>query len=125
MIQSAKLTTKLYNGQNDRVRMIWNGGIDFLANETYVYVPESHQAQNGADNGFIGVGKNNFKNYNFMGIAVWNRDTLNGDLALTTQAGISNLIKDTDLVFNQATQLIPGQTTLGQGSAQSISRPNL
>ena len=122
LIQSAKLTTKLYDGQNDRVRMIWNGGIDFLANETYVYVPESHQAQNGADNGFIGVGKNNFKNYNFMGIAVWNRDTLNGDLALTTQVGISNLIKDTDLVFNQATQLIPGQTTLGQGSAQSISQ---
>ena len=25
-------------------------------------MPESHQAQNGADNGFIGVGKNNFKN---------------------------------------------------------------
>ena len=37
--------------------MIWSGGLDFLANETYVYVPEIHQAQNGGDNGFIGVGK--------------------------------------------------------------------
>ena len=25
--------------------MIWSGGLDFLANETYVYVPEIHQAQ--------------------------------------------------------------------------------
>jgi hypothetical protein len=32
------------------------------------------------------------------------------------------LKRDADLVFNQATQLIPGQTTLGQGSAQSISQ---
>ena len=37
----------------DRLRMIWSGGLDFLANETYVYVPEIHQAQNGGDNGFI------------------------------------------------------------------------
>ena len=32
--------------------MIWSGGLDFLANETYVYVPEIHQAQNGGDNGY-------------------------------------------------------------------------
>ena len=61
-IQSLKLTTKIIETEKDRLRMIWSGGLDFLANETYVYVPENHQAQNGGDNGFIGVGKNNFKN---------------------------------------------------------------
>ena len=121
-IQSLKLTTKIIETEKDRLRMIWSGGLDFLANETYVYVPENHQAQNGGDNGFIGVGKNNFKNYNLLGLAVWNRDALDGDLALTTQGGVSYLKRDADLVFNQATQLIPGQTTLGQGSAQSISQ---
>jgi TonB-linked SusC/RagA family outer membrane protein len=122
LIQSLKLTTKIIDNGKDRVRMVWSGGLDFLANETYVYVPENHQAQNGGDNGFIGVGKNNFKNYNLLGLGVWNRDALNGDLALTTQAGVSYLKRDADVVFNQATQLIPGQTTLGQGSAQAISQ---
>ena len=61
LIQSLKLTTKIIDSGKDQLRMIWSGGLDFLANETYIYVPEIHQAQNGGDNGFIGVGKNNFK----------------------------------------------------------------
>lgn len=119
-IQGLKLTAKLLNGTKDKVKLIFNGGIDFLANETYVYVPETHQAQRGNQNGFIGVGKNNFTNYNYQGIAVWNRNAMGGDLGLTTQGGISYLEQQTDLVFNQATQLIPNQTNLSQGSAQSI-----
>lgn len=122
LIQSLKLTTKIIDSDKDKLRMIWSGGLDFLANETYVYVPETHQAQNGGDNGFIGVGKNNFKNYNLLGLGVWNRDALDGALALTTQGGVSYLKRDADIVFNQATQLIPGQTTLSQGSAQAISQ---
>ena len=47
---------------------------------------------------------------------------MNGDLNLTTQGGVSYLVRDADIVFNQATQLIPNQTTLGQGSAQAISQ---
>lgn len=121
-IQGMKLTTKLLNTDKNSVRLIFNGGLDFLANETYVYVPETHQAQRGNQNGFIGVGKNNFTNYNYQGIAVWNSDAMNGDLALTTQGGISYLEQQADIIFNQATQLIPDQTTLGQGSAQSITQ---
>ncbi|MFP2997054.1 SusC/RagA family TonB-linked outer membrane protein [Spongiivirga sp. MCCC 1A20706] len=121
-IQGLKVTTNLYNGERNRVRLVFNGGLDFLANETYVYVPETHQAQRGNQNGFIGVGKNNFTNLNYQGIAIWNNDAMNGDLGLTTQAGISYLEQQADIVFNQATQLIPNQTTLGQGSAQSITQ---
>ncbi|MDH3795490.1 MAG: TonB-dependent receptor [Flavobacteriaceae bacterium] len=121
-IQGAKFTTNLLDNGSDVVRLIFNGGIDFLANETYVYVPETHQAQRGNQNGFIGVGKNNFTNYNYQGIAVWNTNAIDDDLALTTQGGISYLEQQTDLVFNQATQLIPNQTSLSQGSAQSITQ---
>jgi len=121
-IQGLKFTTNLLNSERDRVKLIFNGGLDFLANETYVYVPETHQAQRGNQNGFIGVGKNNFTNYNYLGIAVWNHDAMEGDLALTTQGGISYLEQQTDLIFNQATQLIPNQTNLSQGSAQSITQ---
>ena len=121
-IQGLKFTTNVLNNGTDVVQLIFNGGIDFLANETYVYVPETHQAQRGNQNGFIGVGKNNFTNYNYQGIAVWNTEAMGGDLGLTTQGGISYLEQQTDLVFNQATQLIPDQTNLSQGSAQSITQ---
>lgn len=121
-IQGIKFTTNVLSEDQNRVRLIFNGGIDFLANETFVYVPETHQAQRGNQNGFIGVGKNNFTNYNYQGIAVWDHDAMNGDLALTTQGGISYLEQQADIVFNQATQLIPNQTNLGQGSAQSITQ---
>ena len=61
LIQSVKLTTNILNNEGNSLKMIWSGGIDFLANETFVYVPETHQSQQGADNGFVGIGKNNFK----------------------------------------------------------------
>ncbi|MGS2764070.1 SusC/RagA family TonB-linked outer membrane protein [Sinomicrobium sp. M5D2P9] len=121
-IQALKVTTNLYNGNADRVRVILNGGVDFLANETNVYVPETHQAQRGGQNGFIGVGKNNFTNYNFQGVAVWNHDAMNGDLGITTQAGITYLEQQADIVYNQATQLTPGQTVLTHGTAQAITQ---
>lgn len=121
-IQGMKLTTNILDSENNRVRLLFNGGIDYLSNETYVYVPEIHQAQRGNQNGFIGVGKNIFTNYNYQAIGVWNHDAMGGDLGLTTQGGISYLEQQTDLIFNQATQLIPNQTNLGQGSAQSITQ---
>ncbi len=121
-VQGMKLTTNVLDNGTDVLKLIFNGGVDFLANETYVYVPETHQAQRGNQNGFIGVGKNNFTNFNYQGIAVWNHDAMGGDLGLTTQAGISYLEQQTDLVFNQATQLIPDQTNLSQGSAQAITQ---
>lgn len=121
-IQGMKFTTNILDSGNNVVRLIFNGGIDYLANETYVYVPEIHQAQRGNQNGFVGVGKNIFTNYNYQAIGVWNHDAMGGDLALTTQGGISYLEQQTDLVFNQATQLIPNQTNLGQGSAQQINQ---
>ncbi len=121
-IQGMKLTTNILDSGNNVVRLLFNGGIDYLANETYVYVPEIHQAQRGNQNGFIGVGKNIFTNYNYQAIGVWNHDAMGGDLGLTTQGGISYLEQQTDLVFNQATQLIPNQTNLSQGSAQAITQ---
>lgn len=120
-IQGAKLDVNLFRGDKDRVKLVFNGGIDYLANETYVYVPETHQAQRGNQNGFIGVGKNNFTNFNSQAIAIWNHDAMEGNLSLTSQAGIAYLDQKADLVYSQATQLIPNQTNLGQSSAQAIT----
>jgi len=119
-IQGLKLTTNILNTDNNKVRLILNGGADFLANETFVYVPEDHQAQAGNQNGFIGAGRNNFDFYNFQGIGVW--DTFLGDLSLTTQGGVSYLEQQSDLIFNQTTQLNSAQDNLSQGSAFFIDQ---
>ena len=122
LIQGVKLTTNVLRTDTDRLQLIFNGGIDYLANETDVYVPEIHQAQRGNQNGFIADGRNIFTNFNYQTIAVWNKDTMGGDLALTTQAGWAYLEQQADLILSQATQLIPNQTSLSQGSAQAITQ---
>lgn len=121
-IQGLKFTTNILNTSTDRLRFVFNGGIDYLANETDVYVPEIHQAQRGNQNGFIAAGRNVFTNYNYQAIGIWNKDAVGGDLALTTQAGWTYLEQQADLILSQATQLIPNQTSLSQGSAQSIAQ---
>lgn len=121
-IQGMRLTTRILQSDTDNVRFILNGGIDFLANETFVYVPEVHQAQRGNQNGFIGVGKNNFTNFNYQGIAVWDHTAMEGDLSIVSQLGMQYVEQQADLIFNQATQLIPNQTNLSQGSAQQINQ---
>jgi len=121
-IQSVQLSAKILDTEKNRLKLTFSGGLDYLGNETFVYVPEIHQAQRGNQNGFIGVGKNNFTFFNHQVVAVWNHDAMNGDLAFTTQGGIIYIENQTDLVLSQATQLIPNQTTLGQGSAQQIEQ---
>lgn len=121
-IQGLKLTTNILNEENNKVRFILNGGADFLANETFVYVPEDHQAQAGNQNGFIGAGRNNFEFYNFQGLAVWDTFLMDGDLSFTTQGGVAYIEQQTDLIFNQTTQLNSAQDNLSQGSAFFIDQ---
>ncbi len=121
-IQGLKFNVNLLNSDVNRVRLQFNGGLDYLANETYVYVPETHQSQRGNQNGFIAQGKNNFTNFNYTAAAVWSHDAMGGDLALNTQAGITYLEQDANLVLSQGTQLIPNQTSLSQATSQAIAQ---
>lgn len=109
--------------QNDNLvfKLVGNAGADFFLNETSVYVPETHQAQVGQDNGFIGEGRNKFFNLNYQASAVLDAYT-RGGLNLNTQVGVSYLNFDRDFIFNQTTQLIPLQTNLSQGGAQLIDQ---
>ncbi|MBX2873523.1 MAG: SusC/RagA family TonB-linked outer membrane protein, partial [Saprospiraceae bacterium] len=52
-IQGVKLDWQALQKDNQVLRFTLNGGLDFLYNQTNVYVPETHQAQVGLDNGFI------------------------------------------------------------------------
>ncbi len=121
-IQGFKLNTKILNKENDKVKLIFNGGIDYLSNETYVYVPETHQAQVGNQEGFIAVGNNNFTQFNTQAIAVWDHNALGGDLELTTQAGISYLEQEADLVNTRGSNLFGGQTSVSQSVNQEIDQ---
>ena len=122
-IQGVKINTNLFNDDKNRVKIVVNAGVDYLANQTNVYVPETHQGQIASgQNGFIAVGKNGFTNFNSQIIGIWNHEAADGDLALTTQIGTTYLDQVGDLVLSTATDLIPNQTNLNQGNNQAVSQ---
>ncbi len=121
-IQGFKLNTKILNKEADKVKLIFNGGVDYLSNETYVYVPEIHQGQVGNQEGFIAEGNNNFTQFNTQLISVWDHTALGGDLGLTTQAGISYLEQQADFVNSRGANLFGGQTSVDQSVNQAVDQ---
>lgn len=120
ILQAVKFEADLIKNSNQILKFNWTGGIDHFTDETYVYVPEYHQAQVGVQNGYIGVGKNIFTNLNYQGFLV--HDIFLGKLSLSSSAGISYLNFQRELLYNEATQLIPGQTNLTQSSTKDITQ---
>lgn len=122
-ISGLTVNTKILTTDRNRLKLVSNFGLDYLSNRTDVYVPETHQGTIASgQNGFIAVGNNGFTNFNSQIIGVWNHDALGGDLGLTTQTGVTYLDQTANLVLSQASDLIPGQTSLGQGNNQSITQ---
>lgn len=118
VLQALTFEADLVKSDNQALKFKWSGGLDHFSDETYVYVPEYHQAQVGNQNGYIGVGKNIFTNLNYNAFLV--HDLFVGDLSFTTSAGISYLNFKREFLYNEATQLIPGQTNLTQSGAKDI-----
>ena len=121
-IQGLRLQANLLNRDASNLKLILNGGLDYFMNETYIYVPKEHQAQVGVQNGFLGIGKNEFQNINTQGFLVWDNYLNDGDIILTSQAGFSYLNFNRDLTFNLATQLIPGPPNLALAGSQNINQ---
>lgn len=119
-LQALKFEADLIKNSKQVLKFNWNGGLDYFTNETYVYVPEYHQAQVGVQNGYIGVGKNIFTNLNNQAFLV--HDIFLGDLSLSSSAGVSYLNFKREFLYNESTQLIPGQTSLTQSSTQRIDQ---
>lgn len=119
IIQGLTLNTKLLTTDVNRLRFSNSVGVDYLANETFVYVPETHQAQQGrSDAGFVAQGKNNFTQFNTLSTLVWNHDAMEGDLGLTTQVGMAYLYQDANLINARGTGLAAGQTSVDQSANQ-------
>jgi outer membrane receptor protein involved in Fe transport len=121
-IQGLKLQANLLSTDASTLKLVLNGGLDYFMNETYVFVPKEHQAQEGVQNGFLGVGKNEFQNINTQGFLVWDNYLNDGEIVLTSQAGVSYLNFNRDLTFNMATQLLPGPPNLSLAGAQEIDQ---
>ncbi|WP_114490687.1 SusC/RagA family TonB-linked outer membrane protein [Candidatus Ulvibacter alkanivorans] len=120
IIQGLTVNTKLYTGDSNRVRFSNSAGIDYLANQTFVYVPETHQAQQGlgAAAGFVAQGKNNFTQFNTQSAFVWDHDAMGGDLGITTQLGLAYLYQESNLINARGTGLAAGQTSVDQSANQ-------
>ena len=121
VLQGVALTYNVFQSSNQSLRLALNGGLDFLLNTTSVFVPETFQSQVDRQNGFLGEGRNSVFNYNYNAIGVYDYYTDSG-INFTTQAGVSYLNFDNDFIYNQTTQLIPGQQNLTQGGAQSTNQ---
>lgn len=121
LIQGLGFEWKIFQQDNQSLKLRTNAGLDYFFHETFVYVPENHQAQQGVNNGFIGVGKNKFANYNYQSFLVHDYYSSN-NLSFSTQLGISGLNFNRDFLYNQTTQLIPLQTNASQGGVQGITQ---
>ncbi|TVZ52960.1 SusC/RagA family TonB-linked outer membrane protein [Dokdonia sp. Hel_I_53] len=123
IIQGLSVNTKLFTNDKNRVRFTNRAGVDYLSNETFVYVPETHQAQVGLDNpGFIAQGKNSFTQFNTQSALVWDHDAMEGDLAFTTQLGTAYLYQDANIVNARGNGLAANQTSVEQTAAQQVSQ---
>lgn len=119
VIQGLTLNTKILTDDVNRISFTNSAGVDYLANQTFVYVPEIHQSQQGrADAGFVSQGKNNFTQFNTQSAFVWNHDAMEGDLGLTTQIGLAYLYQDANLINARGTGLAAGQTSVDQSANQ-------
>lgn len=120
-ISGANLEINLFQSDRTVVKLTGNAGLDFLFNETFVYVPETHQGQIDQQNGFIAEGKNKLFNYNYQAFAIMDHFT-ESNINFNTQIGVTYLNFDRNLILNRATQLIPGQTNLQNSGAQQIAQ---
>lgn len=120
-LSGANMEFNAYQSDNLIVKFVGNAGVDFLLNETFVYVPETHQAQRGRDNGFIGVGKNKVFNYNYQAFGIIDYFSPGG-LNLNTQVGVTYLNFDRNFVLDRSTQLISQQTNLQSSGAQVVEQ---
>ncbi len=120
-LQGVGLNIRLLQTDNQALKLVANGGLDFYLNETEVYVPEDQQGQRGRQNGFLGIGNATNLNFNYNTLLVHDYYTESG-INFTTQGGVSYLNFDRNSIFNQSTQLIPLQTTLDQAGAQSSAQ---
>ena len=121
VISGANMEVQLFKTDNTILKFVGNAGLDFLFNETYVYVPEIHQAQVGGDNGFVAEGKNKVFNYNYQAFGILDHFT-SSNINFNTQIGVTYLNFDRNFLLAQATQLVPGQTNLENGGAQETDQ---
>ncbi|HAA11826.1 MAG TPA: SusC/RagA family TonB-linked outer membrane protein, partial [Cytophagales bacterium] len=121
IIQGLNIGYNILQTDNSNIRLNLNGGIDYYLNETSVYVPEFHQAQRGLQNGYVGRGRNKVFNGNLQGFLVYNQFLMGGDLSLSTQLGATYLSQQVELLFAQATQLVPGQVNLNSAATQQLT----
>ncbi len=119
VLEGVNINYRILETNNQALRLVLNGGLDFILGKTFVYVPETFQSQRNQQNGFLAEGKNDIFNYNYSAIGVHDYYTPGGT-NFTTQAGITYLNQSADNLLAQSTQLIPVQTNLSQGGAQAI-----
>ncbi|GAB4230012.1 MAG: TonB-dependent receptor [Ekhidna sp.] len=121
LIQGVNLEYTALRETNYQLKFKVNGGLDFFNAGTLVYIPENHEIQQGTTQGFLATTNNKSFQYNYTAFAVFDYFAGN-DLSITTQAGISYLNFDSDVISTQTTQLIPGLVNVGDGGSYTANQ---
>jgi TonB-linked SusC/RagA family outer membrane protein len=117
-ITSSSLNIDLIRQPSYQLRFIVNGGVDFMAANTKVYMPETLQHQRALPNpGDVLYGNQNDLNSNIQGFLVF--DASKGGTTFVTQAGAVRLNQNSKYQLIRGQGLSGGQTNLAY--AQIVS----
>nr|HAD50963.1 SusC/RagA family TonB-linked outer membrane protein [Algoriphagus sp.] len=120
-IQAFTLDIDLLKTDNSFLKAQVAGGLDYLQNSTFIYLPEFLQFQRAQANpGDILKGKQESFNTNFQAALVYNWNL--GRVNMNSQTGLVRLDFQENSLFNRGRGLVPGQTNLRQAAIQEINQ---
>lgn len=125
-IGGGTVTAQIWNNNNNSLKFLFRGGIDYFTLTTTALFPNSLQFESNG-NGLNGVsvqGNTVNLNTNLSAFLVYSHYTNNG-LTFRTQVGVTQENFDQNTILGEATNLIGSQTNLDQSGSRNISQNRL
>lgn len=122
VLQSFKGTARLFQNDKNAIKLVTQGGVDYLVTENFLYIPEDLQSQIGTANaGAVRKVSNRSLQLNLQAFVVHDVDLFDDKLHVTTQLGTVRNTFDVDINAVQGTGLIAGQRNPSSSRVQSFS----
>jgi TonB-linked SusC/RagA family outer membrane protein len=122
-IESGSAVAKIYQSDNSLLKLSVQGGVDYYAGQTFVYMPEDLQSQVAQANpGDLFTGKNNSTNTNLQAFLVYTHK--NDNFNFSSQLGSVYLKTKEDALITRGRGLVAQQTTIPQSAVQEIFLQN-
>lgn len=122
-IESGSAVARIFQTDKSLLKLSVQGGVDYYAGQTFVYMPEDLQSQVAQANpGDLFTGKNNNINTNLQAFLVYTHK--NNDFSFSSQLGSVYLKTKEDAIITRGRGLVAKQTTIPQAAVQEIFLQN-